>query len=433
MLVILSDIHLTDGTSGTTIEPRAFQKFGNILNDIIGDPDQAKIKEIQIVLLGDIFDVIRSSLWVRKENQNRTHPIRPWSNPGDQDSAGWDVRTYAETIVQAMVKNSGNKKAMHYLRKYQRDWAKKGVKVDFTYLMGNHDWLINRYETTRLAVATFLELPNPQWYADHRFPEIMLFDRYHVLARHGDYYDRFNHEGNRDASSLGDAIVIDLVNRFPEEVRRRLGLDDQDRLYLALKEIDNVRPVLNVPAWVQGICNYYPWVEDDLRKIWNDTVDHFLGLDFVKQHDRWGPDIMDFLQMGLHLSSSFSFARLQRLLGNWVVRGFYQKLDDYRRFAYNEWALKKNEARYVVYGHTHKAEQIPLDIIALPAPLEGTLEKVYFNSGTWRKVFVQTAFDTENCEFIGWHVMTFLVFYLQEEREPGRDYEMWSASLGYGR
>jgi UDP-2,3-diacylglucosamine pyrophosphatase LpxH len=433
MLVILSDIHLTDGTSGTTIVPRAFQKFGSILSDIVGDPRQAQIKEIQIVLLGDIFDVIRSSLWLRKENQHLTHPIRPWSNPGDQDTGGWDVRTYAETIVQAIIHHPDNIEAMNYLRQCQSAWADRGVKVDFTYLMGNHDWLINRYDTTRLDIAQFLGLPHPQWYEANPFPEIMLFDKYRVLARHGDYYDRVNHEGDRDSSSLGDAIVIELVNRFPEETRHRLGLSEQDPIYLALKEIDNVRPILNVPAWIQGVCNYYPGVEDKIHKIWNDLVDSFLALDFVKQRDRWGPDFVDFLAMGLRLSSSFSMARLQRLLGTWVVRGFYQKLDDYRRFAYNEWALKKNEARYVVYGHTHKAEQIPLDIVDLPKPLHGTLEKVYFNSGTWRKVFVQTAFDTENCEFIGWHVMTFLVFYLEEEREPGRSYEMWSASLGYGR
>ena len=74
MLVILSDIHLTDGTSGTTIEPRAFQKFGNILSDIIGDPEQAKIKEIEIVLMGDIFDVRpikkRGNLWIVMNLQN---------------------------------------------------------------------------------------------------------------------------------------------------------------------------------------------------------------------------------------------------------------------------------------------------------------------------------------------------------------------------
>jgi UDP-2,3-diacylglucosamine pyrophosphatase LpxH len=159
-------------------------------------------------------------------------------------------------------------------------------------------------------------------------------------------------------------------------------------------------------------------------------VDRFLALDFVKVHDRWGPDFIDFLAMALRLTSSFSFERLQGILGTWVAQGLYQKLDDYRRFAYNEWALKKNQARYVVYGHTHKAEQVGLDMVALPGPPESLLEKVYFNSGTWRKVFEQTAFDTGKCEFIGWHVMTFLVFYLPEEREVDRHYEVWSASLG---
>jgi UDP-2,3-diacylglucosamine pyrophosphatase LpxH len=342
------------------------------------------------------------------------------------------VRQYAQKIVKDIVKHPNNTEAMGYLREGQKDWAKQGIKVDFTYLMGNHDWLINMYDTTRLEIAEFLGLPHAHWFADHTFPEVRLFEKYGVLARHGDYYDRLNHEGDRKASSLGDAVVIDLVNRFPEEVRQRLSLSKKDKLYLSLKEIDNVRPLLNVPAWVQGVCNYHPRMEDDIRKIWNDCVESFLGLDFVKRHDRWGPDFVDFLQMALYLTSSFSFERLQRLLRNWVIRGFYQNLNDYHRYAYNESALKKNEARYVVYGHTHKAEQIPLDVIALPPPLEGALEKVYLNSGTWRKVFVQTAFDTENCEFIGWHVMTFLVFYLPEEREPSRHYEMWSASLGYG-
>jgi UDP-2,3-diacylglucosamine pyrophosphatase LpxH len=433
MLVILSDIHLTDGTSGTTIVPRAFKKFGNILSDIIGDPQQAKIKKIQIVFLGDIFDIIRSSLWLRRENQHPTRFIRPWSDPDEVDATGWKVRDYTEQIVKTIINHLNNIEAMGYLRQCQSEWAAKGVKVDFTYLMGNHDWLINRYDTTRLDIANFLGVPHPQWYSNNPFNEIMLFEDYGVLARHGDYYDRFNHEGDRNTSSLGDAIVIDLVNRFPEEARIRLGLDAEDQLYQALKEIDNVRPVLNVPAWVQGICNYYPGVEAEIHKIWNDLVDSFCALEFVKQHDHWGPDFMDFLEMALRLTSNFSFARLQRILGHWVVQGLYQKQDDYHRFAYNEWALKKNEARYVVYGHTHKAEQIPLDTIALPVPLAGTLEKVYFNSGTWRKVFELTTFDAENCEFIGWHVMTFLVFYLGEEREPDRHYEMWSASLGYDR
>jgi UDP-2,3-diacylglucosamine pyrophosphatase LpxH len=434
MLVILSDVHLTDGTSGTTIVPRAFKKFGDILTDIIGDPKKAKINKIDIVLLGDIFDVIRSSLWLRNGNQSRNRPIRPWSDPGETDDLGWNVERYTKEIVKAIINHPNNIKARDYLRQCKDDWAAKDVEVNFTYLMGNHDWLINRYDSTRLDIANFIGLPHPRWYSANPFPEIHLFEEYGVLARHGDYYDRFNHEGDRNASSLGDAIVIDLLNRFPEEVRQKLGLEADDKLYKALKEIDNVRPILQAPAWIQGVCNYYSGMETGMEtkihRVWNDSVDRFFALDFVKQHDQWGPDITDALEMALRLTSSFSFERLQRILGNWVARGIYQNLDDYRRFAYNEWAIKKNLARYVVYGHTHKAEQIPMDTVSIPGPPEEMVEKVYFNSGTWRKVFEPTAFDAENCEFIGWHVMTFLVFYLPEEREANRHFEMWSASLG---
>ena len=82
MLVIFSDVHLTDGASGTIINPRAFDKFGKILSDIIGeDPKEKQIEKIEVVLLGDIFDIIRSELWLRPENDNQTFPVRPWSKP----------------------------------------------------------------------------------------------------------------------------------------------------------------------------------------------------------------------------------------------------------------------------------------------------------------------------------------------------------------
>lgn len=49
---------------------------------------------------------------------------------------------------------------------------------------------------------------------------------------------------------------------------------------------------------------------------------------------------------------------------------------------------------------------------------------------TWRKVFEHTAFEVKDCEFIGWYVLTFIVFYLELEKEPERNYEVWAASLG---
>jgi UDP-2,3-diacylglucosamine pyrophosphatase LpxH len=438
MLVFLSDVHLTDGSSGTTIDPRAFNKFCRILEDVVGkDPEESKIRNLEIVLLGDIFDVIRSNLWLRPENDHPESPIRPWSTATEVDRTGWNLQRYTEEIVEKIIGQPGNIDVIRYLKEFQGYCAGLGVDVQLFYLIGNHDWLINRYASTRSKIAQFLGMPNPQFYAQNHFPYDRVFESYRVMARHGDYYDQLNYDGDRDASSMGDAIVIDLLNRFPEAVEADPVLGKMNYLVTQLREIDNVRPLLEIPAWIQGICNYMEYnynvnVEAKVHAIWNNLVDKFFKIKFVKEHDRFGPDVIDFLEMAMRLSAGFSFSRLREILGHWLVQQLYRRADDYRKFAYNESPLKNNMVRYVVYGHTHQTEQVPLDII-VPVPGKEVIEKVYFNTGTWRKVFEHTTFDQENCEFIGWHVMTFIVFYLEEEKERDRNYEVWSASLGYGR
>jgi UDP-2,3-diacylglucosamine pyrophosphatase LpxH len=431
MLVFISDVHLTDGTSGTTIVPRAFDKLCRSLNDIIRKPDKSNIKKVDIILLGDIFDVIRSSLWLRPENTGIESPVRPWSDATDTDSQGWNLQKYTETIVDTIIKRPDNIESIGYLKAFCDKWAKKGVKVSISYIIGNHDWLINRFASTRRAIAEFARIPDSTSFEINRFPEYTVYNDYKVMARHGDYYDSFNYEGNRDASSLGDAIVIDLLSRFAEEVQKDEVLGSIKGVADRLREIDNVRPLLAMPAWIQGVCNEYPGVEEGLYHVWNGLVDNFFKIPFVKNHGHIGPDYLDFLKLAFRLSSTFSFSGLKAMVGSQIVKYFYNKPDEYRRYAYNEAALKSNNVRYVVYGHTHNAEQVGLDVITIPKG--EIIEKIYFNTGTWRKVFEQTAMDDENCEFIGWHVGTYVLFYLESEREKDRCYETWTGSLGFTR
>jgi UDP-2,3-diacylglucosamine pyrophosphatase LpxH len=425
MLVVLSDVHLTDPSAGTEIDPKAFRKFCSLLDNIIGDLTKTNIRQVEIVLLGDIFDVIRSDTWLLPQNNHPTRPIRPWSASGEADSAGWNVERYVKEIVDKIIANERNQRAISYLTSFQQKWADQGVKVMLDYFIGNHDWLINRYDYIRQDIADFLGMTDSLFFKSNQFYPAMLFDRYGVFARHGDIYDPLNYEGDRNASSLGDAIVTDLLNKFPDEVKNDPDLAGQSGLIALLKEIDNVRPLLQIPAWVQGVCRRYPGTEDKVHKIWNGLVDKFIRLDFVQAHDRWGPDIVDGLEAALRLTKDFSFARLQDFINNWMVRGFLNGPDKYREFAQKDSAIYK--ARYVVYGHTHEAQQVPLGIA--PGPGDGATEILYFNTGTWRKVFEHTVFNPEKLEFIGWYVLTFLVFYLPEEKGE-RNYEMWSASLG---
>ena len=61
MLVFLSDVHLTDGSSGETIKATAFRIFAENLRKLADSV--SPLEEIRLVLLGDIFDIIRSAVW----------------------------------------------------------------------------------------------------------------------------------------------------------------------------------------------------------------------------------------------------------------------------------------------------------------------------------------------------------------------------------
>ena len=78
MFVVISDLHLTDGSGGASIPAGAFQLFAERLRDLaIGasfrtDGSYRPVEGIDLLLLGDIIDVIRSTKWLSAD-------VRPWS------------------------------------------------------------------------------------------------------------------------------------------------------------------------------------------------------------------------------------------------------------------------------------------------------------------------------------------------------------------
>ncbi|MGE3777621.1 MAG: hypothetical protein AB7F89_10580, partial [Pirellulaceae bacterium] len=77
MLVIISDLHLTDGTSGDDSNPGAFEIFRERLQELAYraswrvDGTYRPLDRIELVLLGDIFDLMRSQHWLAST-------ARPW-------------------------------------------------------------------------------------------------------------------------------------------------------------------------------------------------------------------------------------------------------------------------------------------------------------------------------------------------------------------
>jgi len=418
MLIFVSDIHLSDGSSGETIHPGAFKKFGIYAKDMA---ETAGAKQVEVVFLGDIFDVIRSERWLATD-------IRPWSPPDFQDGNEHNQEYHVLAIVNAILAEEKNRLALQHLADFRKAMESKGIPVTFTYIVGNHDWLINRYQSARDAVANALGLhvPAPPFLTEK------MWQAYGVFARHGDIHDPYNFEGDRDASSLGDAIVVDLLNRFPSTVEASIGVASDPSFMKELREIDNVRPLVDIPQWIEGACRKAKSKANAevAKREWNRLVDDFLRIPFVQQHEKfWWPDRLDRLEAGLRLSKHISLGVLSKA----PLRLFQPSGHEYQDGAFREESLRANEVQSVVYGHTHEYLIQPLDIVAATT---GPIQKKYFNTGTWRKVHVRAAHDPSREEFMSWHVMTFVAFYLTAER-PDTSYEkrnitfeVWNGALG---
>jgi len=415
MLVLLSDIHLTDKSSGKTIGSKAFRKFTESIEDMAVSPD-AKIDNIEVVFLGDILDVIRCDNWLASTK------IRPWSDSTEVDGQGNNLETYTNNIVAEICDK--NKDTKNYLSNFKKKMKEKGIKVTYEYIIGNHDWLINRYPETRKMAAAFLCMDKPSQYIQHAFMTEKFWQDYKLFARHGDIYDPFNFEDDRNASSLGDAIVIDLINKFPDRVEDEIGENENPELISLIREIDNVRPIVDIPIWIMGACDKFTdeKTTKTVKKVWNGLVDNFLDLEFVRSRDKFmWPDIVDALQISLKISQLFSL----KDLSSFPLRIFQRTEDDYIENAFNEKHVKNNEAEFVIYGHTHGHKIVPLDSVG---DKNNIIDKTYFNTGTWRTVHVRNAFNRKENEFTSWQVMTFIAFYRKEERRD-RKFEVWNGVI----
>jgi UDP-2,3-diacylglucosamine pyrophosphatase LpxH len=448
MLVVISDLHLTDGTSGATISSGAFEIFADQLQDLACaastrvDGSYRPIDRIDIVLLGDVLDVIRSTRWLMRDK------IRPWTDPQRPE--------FVEQVTQ--ITNGilrQNEESLSILRRLSAEGgvmlppadslgrpvhsaAPQPVTVKTHYMVGNHDWFFRlpgpSYDLLRQSLVRHLGLANRH---DQPFPHdpneneelLEALRRHKVFARHGDIYDPFNFEGDRNQSSLGDAIVVELLNRFPAEVEKQMGGDLPDATFAGLREIDNVRPLLLVPVWVDGILERtcaFPELRKRVKIIWDKLADQFLDQPFVRQRDSWNPnDLVDNLQRVLKFSKRLTFGWTAELLQ--LVNGLRGSQEDsYASHALVEQDFRNRRARHVVYGHTHFAENVPLDA----SYAEGyVLNQTYFNSGTWRRVHRQTVLAPSEHEFLPSDVMTYLAFFHGDERK-GRPYETWTGTLG---
>jgi UDP-2,3-diacylglucosamine pyrophosphatase LpxH len=482
MLVIISDLHLGDGTTAESIPASAFYLFAKRLRQdahfaSVQYGKYKPIEELDIILMGDIIDPLHSTKWlfppkgqeeyvdvngqkhIRITEEGEANYIRPWSDPSHPLFAPKLLE-----VTRAIFEY--NKEALEVMRKLAsgefiefdptdetgirkaNNGARIPLKVRFHYMVGNHDWYYHlkgeAFDQIRQEIITTLGLSNPPtpfpfdlrkvnpnspWEKDEAPAIEKLFREYQVFCRHGDYYDSFNFdaERGRDQATLGDAFTMEVCNRYPEELKRVPNLDG--KIVDNLRLITNVRPSLATPLWISGQIkrlsdeNLLKDVsEKDLKKIWDGLADKFIKLEFVRSKDRpYKIDIVDKMQAAIKISKIISLEAIDKLIYKIQRRRVFGSDHSFAEYALKEPAFLDDTARYIVYGHTHHQETIPLDYD------DNGGNQIYFNSGTWHTYFDLARKNPEEKKFVPYKALSYVTFYKQNEHDD-RKFESWTGA-----
>ena len=173
-------------------------------------------------------------------------------------------------------------------------------------------------------------------------------------------------------TSDGDAVAV----------REQLGDRLPDACDAGLKEIDNVRPLSMIPIWVDGLLTNTctPELAGEIKTIWNELVHKFLELDFVKARP-FGSSIL--IKFGFEISSELPMDGLSDVAAWFSSKFGGGRAETFYPYALHEKALTEGWAKFIVYGHTHHYEIVPLQSVQAGGNVRN---QIYINSGTWRPV-----------------------------------------------
>jgi UDP-2,3-diacylglucosamine pyrophosphatase LpxH len=165
-------------------------------------------------------------------------------------------------------------------------------------------------------------------------------------------------------------------------------------------------------------------VQDKLKNLWDKLGDEFLHLPFVRSLDRPGFDVVDWMELAVKITDRFTFKTIDDLV-LWFRNKFGAEEITFARHALKETAFLDHSALFVVYGHTHHYEIVPLDSIPhMPRPTS----QMYMNSGTWHTYYDLAVYKPEEQKFVPYQVLSYLTFYKDDQR-GGRRFEAWSGAF----
>lgn len=454
MLVILSDLHVTDGTTARNVHPSAFKLLGGEIEAVVKkkrDHGQ-RLTELQVVLLGDILDLVRTDYWVG----NVTNDDRPWGGEADPATAMNADTALMERHFGAVLDRTLDSPSGQGLVTMLNELAGKVPGMGVKYVVGNHDRMFNNYPELQRRLRDRLR-PVPVEFC----LQIDRPDDYGTLARHGHEWDENCHAlafynqvlrpganaGRFDeriyrVMALGEVVTAELMAGLIYHVTRdfaeRKWNSPEDLAFLeSFKEVNNLRPLtaaFNWLAWfLRGQGPKYTSYMQVMRAGLMDGLTGLLRTRFAKQWDKLdadvvvGGDLTDHLGRVLCLVKQKQGLKFLEGLASVVevFTGRGEGLDGLAKGAREE--LLEGEARddryqYLFYGHSHEARQ---DCFRAS---QDDRVKFYVNTGTFLP-FIDRSLDGRG--FWSAQRMTYALMFNGDEdtdgrRGPGPTLDVWN-------
>jgi len=361
--IFVSDIHFTDRAGGDPITPTEWADF---IADVVDK--ESEHAPVELVLLGDIVDVLRSDLWHERD-------LRPWNNVGQQ------FRSFSTTAQAGLLLEILDRIGARYQEglEHLARLVSEGRVVSY-YIPGNHDYAATAAPALRKKLAELFSTGA----GDAELSELYIHPELSVVARHGHQVDPFNSFDRENTRwAIGDAVVIELVNGLSWAYRQRTRQPEGHHTVQALDRLDNVAAIQLIPEYLRSLMRYE--IEDAdhalIQELWAGRIDAFVAAVEGKKN-LWS---LDHANQLVGLLKGVRDLRAASLLGRLadIASGVSPSLPSELRStaAMVRGHNQGQPVRFAVMGHTHQPGCWPLGALDY-----GALTRFYLNTGTWRQV-----------------------------------------------
>lgn len=443
MLVVLSDIHLSDGRTARNVHASAFKL---LCQEIVAAADAKDAIEVHVLLLGDILDLVRTNYWHKETKPEE----RPWNGELDPATAmNRDTTRNQAQFAAVLDRILTTPAAKEFVQAIDglTGKTKRKLTTKLTYVIGNHDRVLNNFPVLQQTIRA--AFPNV---AEVSFANVFRSEEYGVLGRHGHEWDenchgwsfynkvlrkgaqpkldRFAPESYK-IMAIGEVVTAELMSGLVHHasVSAPSGTAKYAEFMESFKDINNIRPTLDVFPWLEWFArDQLGSYKDALFKSMQLSLDGVLTSSLAR---RWDDLVTDLLVQG-DLTDRLSLLR-KRILGR-SFNEFRSRVstitklqeladkvtpdkDDFRTGAESEPEWKQWDAKppgpiqFVIYGHTHRATHV-----AFAASVDHRV-RMYINTGTLLPLIGRTSSGEGFATALQ---MTMAFFYRAEEDKEDR-------------